>query len=582
MGKDYCMHGCYPVDRKWHGGDLKIEEDEIGEFTDVSSPEELKNKLGEEVYDGKGAFEISDIFDLRRFVDEFGPEAAENLMRAKLPAGEPYMRGDVDSDSESIEDKIKKRGISLSTIGQGPEMGAYLEVVDVITTHYKYDTAIKTTDAMWATPESQVHQELVQRRQQAEQQINRTLGNLSDLYEQKQLLEHDLRQLEARLEHVKNAEKAGEIDAGGKKKKGEEEVERDTQDELKADFVDLVDQHTGRHSILQMQANNVFPSITADFYSMTSLEDLEPGGHLENLPENEKAVLRKKWKLYLQWKEQFQSAVKSRYNDIKRRLNSVETSIEQTENWIKPYVQDIKMITQDFDVQLETWHGISKYLPVGYANVYRSMKVIANKDQSPANEDDLYYDVVVMDMMQGAMPDTANPQAAGQGLSLFYITFYEYLVCKHVYEAVFEKQQNQKKNEVKEYIKKYLGENGPVYSREEIEAKREEVLDKLGDGKIGKGAGKTKLMKGRENLRERVESAETMDELEKLEHIIEYRKYKPSFLGRKRNDVLKFFGATDEFYYENPENLRRNLIGPGFPTQFYLDYKYSSDMFVMK
>jgi hypothetical protein len=174
---------------------------------------------------------------------------------------------------------------------------------------------------------------MTQRRQQAEQQINRVLSNLSDLYEQKQLLEHDLRRLEERAQHF-DATEESRSEGGG------------YEDELKADFVDLVDQHTGRHSILQMQANNVFPSITADFYQMSGLDDLQDGS-LKDLPENEKAVLRKKWKLYEQWKDQFETAVKSRLNDVERQLTSVQASIEQTQKWLQPYVEDMERIQPD-------------------------------------------------------------------------------------------------------------------------------------------------------------------------------------------------------------------------------------------
>jgi hypothetical protein len=571
MADNHCTHGCYPVDKRWHGGSFVIAEGDIEDVLGVS-PETLENRLGSDFYSG-GDLAINDIFAFRRITEEFRGEVGEAMLSHATPAGEPYVRGEVEDDDEPVMEKISKRTISLSTVGQGPGMTAYLDAVDMLSTHYKFNPVIKVEDAFWASPESQVHQELVQRRQQAEQQINRTLGNLADLYQQKQLLEHDLRQLEARLGHVEEYEAA------------ESEGYEGFEDELKADFVDLVDQHTGRHSILQMQANNVFPSITADFYSMTGLDDLREG-HLADLPENEKAVLRKKWKLYEQWKEQFQTAVRSRYQDVQRRLNSVMTSIEQTEQWLKPYVQDIKMIADDFEPQLELAHGLSKYLPIGNANVYRGMKVIGAKDQSPGNEDGLYYDVMIMNATQGSLPTPENPQQAGGGLTLMSISFEEFLVCKHVYEAVFKEQMDKKKNEVEEYIQRYIGEEGPLVSDDELEERKQELRDRFGigesDGNGGTAKGPLLGLGGSEDWAARVDAAQSMEELDRIEASLEWKKHRPSMLDRQVSGIKQFFGATDEFYHPDPSELRRELMGPGFPRQFYLDYKYSNDLYVMK
>ncbi|MFB6077305.1 MAG: hypothetical protein ABEK12_04210, partial [Candidatus Nanohaloarchaea archaeon] len=57
---------------------------------------------------------------------------------------------------------------------------------------------------------------------------------------------------------------------------------------------------------------------------------------------------------------------------------------------------------------------------------------------------------------------------------------------------------------------------------------------------------------------------------------------RPGFTDRLLNGVRRFFGLTDEFYHPDPENLRRQLLGPCFPTQFYLDYKVKNDLYVTK
>ncbi|MDY6770268.1 MAG: hypothetical protein SVU88_04825, partial [Candidatus Nanohaloarchaea archaeon] len=108
-------------------------------------------------------------------------------------------------EQDPIDEKKKGRSISISDIGQGFDLGAHLQIVDHLVTYYRYEDPFKVTDWVQTTPQSQVHDEYVQRRQQAEQQVNRVLSNLTDLIEQKQLLEHDLRRLEERKEHFEAA-----------------------------------------------------------------------------------------------------------------------------------------------------------------------------------------------------------------------------------------------------------------------------------------------------------------------------------------------------------------------------------------
>ncbi|MCJ7478944.1 MAG: hypothetical protein MUP63_02080 [Candidatus Nanohaloarchaeota archaeon QJJ-7] len=527
MGKGYCQHGCYPVDKRWHGGGLE---------------------------DGEGN-SIDSIWDLREYIrknggGKEGAEAAEELLRENQPGGEPYILPGGPDEQAPIMEKKKHRKISIADIGQGFDILAHLTSVDKISTHYRYDDQVTVKDWIRTSPQSQVHQEYMQRRQQAEQQINRVLSNLQDLYEQKQLLEHDLRRLEERMAHFEASED-DKGEGGG------------YEDELKADFVDLVDQHTGRHSILQMQANNVFPSITADFYQMSGLDDMEDGP-LKDLPENEKAVLRKKWKLYQQWKDQFRTAVESRLRDVRRQINSVETSIEQTQEWLKPYVEDMKRIQPEgqFEEELEVGQAVQWLTPHGYANMYRQMKTLAKMDRSPGEESGKYYDVVSFEPLHIVGAGLEQPQAAGQGLVILSMGFMEITVCKHVYEEIFKPQEDARVNEVQNYIQRYIGEAG------ELDSRKDNIREMYG-GVLT------------EEEEDRIENASTEDALQEIElELID--RMRPSFVDRVSNRVKRFFGFTDDFYHEDPEELRRELLGPYFPTQFYLDYKYDNDLYVMK
>ncbi|MDY6761440.1 MAG: hypothetical protein SVY41_00155 [Candidatus Nanohaloarchaea archaeon] len=539
MGKGYCQHGCYPIDKRWHGGGL------VGEVD------------GEE-------FPIDSIFDLREFIrrkgggsvasnhEELmnGVNAAESLLKEEQPNDEPYVLPEGGMDrSDPIHEKIKRRGVSISDVGsQAHATGAYLEILDQLTTFYKFD-AVTVKEWYRASPQSNLHDELRQRRQQAEQQVNRVLSNLQDLYEQKQLLEHDLRRLEERKAHFDAPE--------------EQEVEGEGyEDELKADFVDLVDQHTGRHSILQMQQNNVFPSITADFYQMSGLDDLSGDGQLSDLPENEKAVLRKKWKLYEQWKQQFRTAVESRFQDVQRRLNSVQTSIEQSEEWLKPYVEDIMKLSGTWEEEMMAQHDLSRYFPQGNASFVHGEKIVSDLDRSPGEETDRYYDVMVMEPVHFGSGGLENPQDPGGGLVVFYVQWTELLCCKHVYEEVFKTQKDARVNRVKNYVNQYVGD--PV----DISEDKSNVIGRYEDVIT-------------EEEKERVQNAETKEQLHEVE--IDINQRLAGDRGRRwKEKIREFFGSTDEFHHEDPKELRRQLLGPYFPTQFYLDYKYDNDLHVMK
>ncbi|MFB6294536.1 MAG: hypothetical protein ABEI97_02140, partial [Candidatus Nanohaloarchaea archaeon] len=80
---------------------------------------------------------------------------------------------------------------------------------------------------------------------------------------------------------------------------------------------------------------------------------------------------------------------------------------------------------------------------------------------------------------------------------------------------------------------------------------------------------------------ERIAEAETEEELDQIEADIIDR-MRPGWVDRRKERLKEFLGMTDDFYHEDPQELRRELLGPYFPTQFYLDYKYDNDLYVMK
>ncbi|MEM5813064.1 MAG: hypothetical protein QXL09_02055 [Candidatus Aenigmatarchaeota archaeon] len=151
------------------------------------------------------------------------------------------------------------------------------------------------------------------------------IKHISDL----ELLEHDLRRYKEFLDYI----------------------EKNDEHSLKAIFIDQVDFHAGegapgRLSMSFMQQQNIFPTIIQDFYEMESEEDLEKKDRLKGLPKVEKDMLLTKWRSYQEWKSLFGSEVKRRYERLKELIDSKRAMIEQTREWIKPYIARHKLLEE--------------------------------------------------------------------------------------------------------------------------------------------------------------------------------------------------------------------------------------------
>lgn len=453
-----------------------------------------------------GCYPVS-IDKIREIARNEGPEEAESFIDKNQPRGEPYVGSEADPKHHRV--------MKIVASSQGTPMDTYIATLSIIENQHDYD-ARKVGEWLHTQPGSQLHQEMMQRRQTAEQQIGRTVSNLADMYHQKHLLEHDIRKLEQKAEHFDDRDEAA----------------------LKADFVDTVDQHTGRSSIIQMQANDIFPSITADFYNMDSLSDLTGDGQLADLPEQEKATLRKKWKLYEKWKEKFGNAVHEKLEDVERRLRSVEKSIEQYEEWMKPYVQAIQQMEGDAAAKIEEM--TDPYMVEGYSSSMRGIKVVAHKPVRKDENDEgdeivTHRDVIVLNVAHVQLGGSEQPQAAGQGGEVVVLTFQEYTVCEHIFQEVFQPQIEQRENEVKRFVKEYVGEEVPM-------------------------------------------------ELEP--HTVKsFEPYETSSPRELKHNVMRWFGLGDAYFHPDPSDLRAGLLGPAFGgggCPLYIDIKYTVGFYVMK
>ncbi len=495
--KGRCIHGCYPVD------------------IDILRKITRSDKLSDEFK------EILD--DEEVDIDKTGPVAGEEFIKQLSKHSkfaneeEPY----VGANEKTNREYVIKAG------EQGPALGVYMDFNSKLDNE-GFDRN-KVGEDLKVSPGSQLQQEIQQKHQRAQQQINQTLSGIEDLYKKKQLLEHDKRKLQAKKDHF----------------------EDEKEEALKADFVDNVDQHTGRSSIIQMQANNVFPSIIPDFYSMQSLDDLVDG-HLKDLPEQEKSVLRKKWKLYQKWKEQFGSAVDNKLKVINQRLNSVKTSIEQTKEFLKPYVETVRIIQGDYEDKLDKLINENDFY-IGHSNSVRFMKYIGVKDV----EGGKFKDVIVVDVTHADIASPSNVQSPADGAEKVVMKWDEYLVCEHVFNEVFQPQIDERKHEVERYIKGLIGE---------------EFFEDTLDGED--------YDKSDDDYRDIRKYTNRFPNIKKPS---DYQEYSLDTYNKLREFALRKLGlGADEYFVKDHENLRDGLLGPGYPTPFWINYKIDNGLNIMK
>lgn len=205
--------------------------------------------------------------------------------------------------------------LSLETAPDFPR-SLYFAIVDFLSNR-GYEVK-KVKDWLEVNPNSDYHQQLMQKRQTLEQNIGRILPNISEMRKDKELIKHDLRRLEEVQEHFEE---------------GDEHV-------LKSDFVDLVDRQTEQLSLINMATSGKFPTIVVDFYKVYSEEDIED----LDVTETEKGILKKKLRLYNYWKERYGSATGQKVEMLRKEYNSRKASVENYKESIKPYLKAIHKI----------------------------------------------------------------------------------------------------------------------------------------------------------------------------------------------------------------------------------------------
>ncbi|MFB6292451.1 MAG: hypothetical protein ABEI58_03585 [Candidatus Nanohaloarchaea archaeon] len=396
---------------------------DVWDHGDMGTP----GDLGEEGAEIRGAIKNGEIRDLSELEEETGTDFLRPIM------GDYY------------------KSLKVSAGSQGTPYLVSWACADKFDEDLDYEVS-RTQEKISISPQSHLHGEFSQRKQQAEQNVRETMRNLSELRKQKHMLEHDIRKLRSRAEDFETGDET----------------------QLKADFVELVDgagggQQGGDEAALKfLRDQNLYPSIVADFNEMESLDDLEGDGKLADLPANEKAILRKKYTMYEKWKDLYGSEVHRKLNDLKSQLKSIERSIEETENWLEPYVKDMVTIEQKTTDDLA--EDINRYMTLtGSSTMYRDMEFICYRPlkneggQLQVIKDDedtepTHYRIVLIHSVHVNIAGGEEPQSPAGGPSAAKVFWFPAIVCKHVFENFFQAKIEKSQNRFKQLLKDYTGE----------------------------------------------------------------------------------------------------------------------------
>lgn len=234
------------------------------------------------------------------------PEDDENTKMETMPSK--------DRGFASPPPSMRKRQIAFYGKSGFP-MGIYFDMIDLL--ERRGYEIMKVEDWLEVNPQSDFYEDVAQKKQSVEQQVGRVLDSISETRKQLELLRHDKRKLDRVVEH----EKEGDLDV------------------LKSDFVDLVDRNT-EMSLLNLANSGRFPSIIVDFYKIESEEDIDE----LDVSKGERQILRKKWKLFQDWKKRYVGEIEKKKEMIESEMRRREESLESMKESLRPYAKAMKRI----------------------------------------------------------------------------------------------------------------------------------------------------------------------------------------------------------------------------------------------
>ena len=503
--------------------------------------------------------------------------------------------------------------MKISSGSQGNAWGTILGAVDKFEEDLGYDSVTRTEEKMFIPAQSQLHSNFMQQRQQAEQRVKESMQSMSHLIKKKHLIEHDLRKMRTRVENLES----------------EDEVI------LKSDFIELVDsagggQQAAPGSLDFLRNNNLYPSIVAEFQEMDSLddlkkaenhEDMEEDGKLADIPNNMKAILKKKYTMYEKWKDMYGSELQKKVRELNAELRRVEKQIDETEEWLQPYIRDIIMINEKDESDWGDDFG-KHYIWQGYSSIQRNLEFICAKKLAKTERGELreardgesptHYRIAYINAVHVNLADPSTPEQIQNGPSTAVIMWSPAIVCKHVYENIIQQKENLKKTKFKELMDNYTAME--IDLKEEVQEMKEKRREKVGSVRDLRNKIEEKINEDRSeddqidvpielsSMIRRVEDGvdepraimkhgsfehgeqylEAIDEILGTElHPDKKEVEKPSEFKRK---IREFTGTIDDEYYVNGDNLGDALGDLTNELQFsyYIDFKKSNGYYTMK
>ncbi|NMJ76649.1 hypothetical protein GLU01_01125 [Nanohaloarchaea archaeon] len=485
--------------------------------------------------------------------------------------------------------------LKLSADSQGMPYNLVLSAADTFDDALGYDVP-KTEENVHISPQSQMHQQFMQRKQEAEQNVNQTAASLSQLRKDKHVIEHDIRKLRSRVEAIETGSEGDEA-------------------RLKADFIEMVDgamgqgQGQGDEGSMQfLQSQNIYPSITADFTEMEGLDDLKPEddggtGKLAQLPENEKAVLKKKWVMYEKWKDLFGSEVKRRLKDLKKELQAKERGIEETKTQLEPYIRDATAINDHSQDQLAEYMK-QNFQFKGYSTQFREMEFIGHKPlekeagelyEADSGEHATHHKIIYLHCIHVNLSGDEQPQSPAQGPGAAKVFAFPAIVCDHVFERIFQQKIDKRADRFKDIMDDYTGDFQSEEGEQFREARQEQDLNirdfrkkvaEHADSDVPLEFSAT-VRRVEDGIDQPTEIASKYDEdvLEAVNEVLDTDFGTDEGAGNAelpgwKQDLRKFLGQTDEYYLSS--GAKKGFM-KGFEVeiekQWFLDTKKAFGMY---
>jgi hypothetical protein len=519
--------------------------------------------------------------------------------------GSPYEDAVRNGEIQDLEDVREKAGsikalmgehwraVKVSSNSQGGKPYIFaLEAPDKLDEDLDY-TVEKVDEQVYVTPQSQLHNQLMQQKQNAEQRVKETKRNLSELLKQKHMLEHDIRKLRSRIE----------------------DLEEGNETRIKADFVELVDgagasgQGGGDRAALKfLRDQNIYPSIVADFNEMDSLEDLQSEdeggtGKLSHLPANVKAILRKKYAMYEKWKDLYGSEIQRKLEELKGELKGIERAIEETEQYLEPYVRDMELINNKSQEELA--EDLRRHVnPRGYSSlfterefiIYRGLKNTGEDIIVTDDEDEItHYRVIFLHEVHLNAAGGEEPSSPKGGPSAVRVYWHPAIVDKYVFENIFQERIDEVEEKIRRKLRDYKGD---------IDTKKGK---KLSDARKDKGMSVADLREAMEDelderlplkVSSRIRRVE--DGLDDLEDVFPPEQVKaidnilgtafheesegesPQLYQGIQKKLKLFTGQVDDYYLGDLENEAWFDLDHELTFRYYYDLKINLGLYTMK